>query len=81
MSSFLQNPILNTPYSEPSKHWILDSTGQPTGQEGVGRRNPGYVVPVAAPRRGTSQPELDLEVAQDGTENTLVKLVRPEVDR
>lgn len=81
MSSFLLNPILNTPYSEPSKHWILDSTGQPTGREGSGRRNPGYVVPVAAPRRGGGQSELGLEVDEEGTENTLVKLVRPEVDR
>lgn len=81
MTSFLQNPILNTPYSEPTEHWVLDSKGQPTGTTKPGRRNPGYVVPVAAPRRSGGQVELDLGADQVATQNTLVKLVRPEVDK
>ena len=81
MTPFQANPILNTPYAEPTQHWILDSRGQPTGEVRQGRRDPGYVVPVAAPRRTNNQSELDLGADQVATQNTLVKLVRPEVDR
>lgn len=79
--SFLENPILNTPYSTPMRHWVLDSKGQPTGRTRDGRRDPGYVVPVAAPRRSGRQSEFDLDADKNATQNTLVKLVRPEVDR
>ncbi|MEQ8332509.1 DEAD/DEAH box helicase family protein [Nisaea sp.] len=75
------NPILNTPYDEPAEHWILDSKGQPTGKTKQGRRDPGYVVPVAAPRRSGGQTEFELGADDLGSQNTLVKLVRPEVDK
>ena len=81
MSGFLKNPILNGPYVEPTEHWVLDSRGQPTGKKAPGRRNPGYVVPVARPRRSGAQTEFDLDTDNTQTQNTLVKLVRPEVDR
>lgn len=81
MNEFDKNPVLNTPYDEPDKHWALDSEGQPTGIAANGRRDPGYVVPVAGPRRTGKQSELGLELPSEGTENTLVKLVRPEVDK
>ena len=51
------------------------------GKTKLGRRDPGYVVPVAAPRRSGGQTELDLEVAHTVSQNTLVKLIRPEVDK
>jgi type III restriction enzyme len=79
MGNFDKNPVLNSPFREPAKHWVLDARGQPTGVEAAGRRNPGYVVPVAASRRGPVQAEMDLQ--EERTDNTLVKLVRPEVDR
>lgn len=60
---------------------MLDSKGQPTGKAKLGRRDPGYVVPVAAPKRSSGQTELDLGAELAATENTLVKLVRPEVDK
>ncbi|GAB4228636.1 MAG: hypothetical protein Kow0032_09190 [Methyloligellaceae bacterium] len=81
MTTFQENPILNTPFEKPTRHWKLDSKGQPTGEIGEGRRDPGYVIPVAKPRRAGSQTELGLETDQSATDNTLVKLVRPEVDK
>ncbi len=81
MSSFQTNPILNSPFRQPAEHWILDSHGQPTGEKKPGRRDPGYVVPVAGPRRSGMQTTLDLDDAGTRTQNTLVKLIRPEVDR
>lgn len=79
--SFANNPILNSPYKEPGLHWLLDSLGQPTGQALEGRRKPGYVVPVAGSRRTGMQAELGLEDRGSASDNTLVRLVRPEVDR
>lgn len=31
-SAFFEQPILNSPYDYPSRHWELDATGQPTRQ-------------------------------------------------
>ncbi len=78
--SFDKHPILNSPYSMPGRHWVLDSQGQPTGETVEGRRKPGYVVPVAGGRRSGGQGELGLEDRGQSTDNTLVRLVRPEVD-
>lgn len=79
--SFERHPILNSPYTMPIKHWLLDENGQPSGQTIDGRRKPGYVVPVAGSRRTGVQGELTLEDREASTDNTLVRLVRPEVDR
>ena len=68
-------------FGQPAEHWVLDSHGQPTGEKKPGRRDPGYVVPVAGPRRSGVQTTLDLDDAGAQTQNTLVKLIRPEVDR
>lgn len=32
MSDFFDEPILNSPYDYPGRHWRLDESGQPTGQ-------------------------------------------------
>lgn len=79
--SFDNHPILNSAYTMPDKHWLLDSLGQPTGQTIEGRRKPGYVVPVAGSRRTGVQSELILEDRGEASDNTLVQLVRPEVDK
>ena len=38
MQGFSTNPILNTPYDPPERHWELDGHGQPTGAPKDGRR-------------------------------------------
>ena len=30
--AFFEQPILNSPYEYPNRHWELDSNGQPTNQ-------------------------------------------------
>jgi type III restriction enzyme len=58
----IDNPILNSPFAAPSRHWVLDDTGVPTGLTADGRRASEYVVPVPPPRhRGKAQGALDLE--------------------
>ncbi len=79
-SRFVENPILNTPYAEPTWHWALDARGQPLPEKREGRRPHRYVVPVARSRKGAgAQEELGLD-AEDRSDNTQVKLIRPKVD-
>lgn len=60
----IDNPILNSPFKPPTRHFALDYEGAPTGAIVEGRRESAYVVPVAAPRhRRGRQPELELDEA------------------
>ena len=48
---FFEQPILNSPYEYPSRHWQLDADGQPT-QEIVEKRRPAdFVTPVPKPKK------------------------------
>ncbi|MBF0157886.1 MAG: DEAD/DEAH box helicase family protein, partial [Magnetococcales bacterium] len=61
---FFEQPILNGPYSCPSRHWELDSDGQPTGRLVEMRRISSYVTPVPKPSRrraSTTPKELQFE--------------------
>jgi type III restriction enzyme len=60
MTAIIDNPILNSPFAEPARHWLLDEQGIPSGAIGSGRRRSEFVVPVPPPRHRT-QGELDLE--------------------
>ncbi len=57
-SDFFGNPILNSPYEKPSRHWKLDESGQPTEEIEEGRRSASFVTPVARIKHiSTSTPE------------------------
>ena len=56
---FFENPILNSPYEEPHRHWELID-GVPTGSVIDERRKSAYVTPVARVRRDASENQLDL---------------------
>ena len=54
---FFEQPVLNSPYERPNRHWELDETGQPT-QQIVERRRPAeFVSPIPQPkkRKGSAQ--------------------------
>jgi type III restriction enzyme len=58
----IDNPILNSPFAEPSRHWLLDENGVPTGQTADGRRRSEFVVPIPPPKHKVkTQASLDLE--------------------
>ncbi len=46
----IENPILNTPFSVPTRHYAFDGNGSPTGIEN-GRRPSSYLVPIARPKK------------------------------
>ena len=48
---FFDNPILNSPYECPGRHWELDATGQPTLQIVERRRQAEFITPIPQPRR------------------------------
>ncbi|MGE0409486.1 MAG: DEAD/DEAH box helicase family protein [Amphiplicatus sp.] len=56
-----ENPILNSPYERPSRHWRLTDDGALTQIVETGRRKSEYFVPIAATKKRTTQAELDLD--------------------
>ena len=48
---FFEQPVLNSPYERPSRHWELDETGQPTQQIVESRRLAEFVTPIPQPKR------------------------------
>ena len=53
---FFEQPVLNSPYERPSRHWELDETGQPTQQIVESRRRASFIsaVPTSKKQRGSS---------------------------
>ncbi len=51
---FFDQPILNSPYEYPSKHWELDDTGQPTQQILEQRRRADFITPIPKARKQKS---------------------------
>ena len=48
---FFERPILNSPYEYPTRHWELDSDGQPTQQVVESRRKVSFITPIPKPRK------------------------------
>lgn len=88
---FFKQPILNSPYEYPGRHWELDDAGQPT-QNIVNTRRPAeFITPIPKPKhqKGTSAQQADLglgeatEVSTDKQkyEHTeIINAVRQQVD-
>ena len=65
---FFKNPILNSPYDPPGRHWELDEDRSPTGTVVDTRRQSKLITPVPKPRkRGGKQLELELGVTELST--------------
>lgn len=78
------NPIINSPYAAPDRHWEISANGSFTQKIREGRRSSVYYVPVAPKSRRGGQTELDL-THDDYRElpfepNALVNGIRERVD-
>ena len=62
-STFAEQPILNSPYAYPGRHWELKN-GLPTDRIVERRRQSEYIVPVPPSRRETIQQVLPLGIAE-----------------
>src|SRR5271165_72422 len=57
----IENPIINSPFDEPTRHFRFSDEGI-TNEIDNGRRTSSYFVPVAKPKKkGSSQPQFDTE--------------------
>ena len=59
--TFFEQPILNSPYEYPARHWELDDSGQPTQNIIERRRLAEFITPIPRPRRGGTQREMTLD--------------------
>ena len=50
-NSFFEQPILNSPYAYPGRHWELDADGQPTNNIAESRRKSAFITPVPKPKK------------------------------
>ena len=62
---FFQQPIINSPYELPSRHWELDDNGQPQQIVEKRRSADSLPIPAAKTRQETKHP-LDLHDAIGG---------------
>jgi type III restriction enzyme len=79
VSTFYDQPILNSPYEKPRFHHPLDEQGQPLGiAPAAGRRPSKFIVPVPkAKKGGGAQGALDLDTYSD---NAIINEIRAHVD-
>ena len=72
----IENPVLNSPYEEPSRHFYFDEDGI-TDKVVASRRLSSYFIPIAKPKKKGKQLELDTEWTKDRIEeNKFINDVR-----
>jgi type III restriction enzyme len=80
-SRVIANPIINSPFAEPTRHFRFDDEGI-TDETDDGRRISSYFVPIprAKKKKGSKQQVFDTEWTQDRIEeNRLVNQIRVRV--
>ena len=90
-ATFFEQPILNSPYEYPSRHWELDPSGQPTDRILPERRKVAFITPIPKPKKqkGVQQEKILFDAAAQalGTEaqqydlSAFIGGVRQRVDR
>jgi type III restriction enzyme len=83
----ISNPILNTPFEQPDRHFTIGPHG-PTGEIKNGRRASESLIPIAITRKGrrgqddTEQVEIDFDATGERRErNNLINDIRRDVER
>ncbi|MDR2925573.1 MAG: DEAD/DEAH box helicase family protein [Azoarcus sp.] len=88
-NQFFEQPILNSPYERPARHWALDASGQPTQAINETRRQADFITPIPKPRKqrgGAVQASLLFggglsTEKQPYDHTTVINAVREEVDK
>ena len=65
-SQFFENPILNSPYKYPDRHWELDDDGQPTQKIIERRRRAELISPIPKPKKRGGKAEQQRLVFDEG---------------
>ena len=72
----IENPILNSPYREPSRHFRFDANDQITSSIDAGRRGSSYFLPIAAPKKKAAPGLFDDDVTETKAESGHVNRIR-----
>lgn len=62
-TSFFEQPILNSPYAAPRRHWELDANRLPTDGQIAQRREASFVSPVPEPKKQRGRRRLEFDAA------------------
>ena len=71
---FFEDPILNSPYERPGRHWELDKDGIPTQQIVERRRESRLITPIPKPKKRGGKEEqrvLDLLIERQTEQSEL----------
>jgi type III restriction enzyme len=55
----IENPIINSPFAEPTRHFVMSPDGEVTGEIADRRRPSEFFVPVARPKKAGAQLTMD----------------------
>jgi type III restriction enzyme len=75
----IENPILNSPYREPTRHFRFDANNEITDIIDAGRRGSSYFLPIAAPKKKGAPGLFDTieeKKAESGHVNNIRQLVK-----
>jgi len=82
---FFEQPILNSPYEYPNKHWELDQSGQPTFDVIEKRRRAEFITPIPKPKGRNKELEFGddegLSTASQRYEVVRINSIREQVDK
>lgn len=63
VSKFFNDPILNSPYEYPGKHWELDTSGQPTQRVQESRRIASFLTPIRESKaKGAKLGDIEVQI-------------------
>jgi type III restriction enzyme len=62
---FFDQPILNSPYESPARHWELDKDGQPTQKIIDTRRTAEFISPIPKPKKRKAKGDKQTEMVFD----------------
>src|SRR5215211_5291364 len=72
----IDNPILNSPYLEPTKHFRFDANNEITSTIDQGRRGSSYFLPIAAPKKKAAPSLFDNDIEEKKEESGHVNDIR-----
>src|ERR1051326_5629289 len=65
-NQFFEQPILNSPYDYPNRHWELDAEGQPTQNIIEHRRRSKLITPIPKPKKRKSSAKQQQIIFDEG---------------
>ncbi len=79
MPAVIENPVLNSPFAEPTRHFRFDDDGI-TNEVATGRRVSSYFIPIAQPKKKGRQLLFDTEWTRERIEeNAVINRIRGRV--